>query len=145
MLTREAAQEDLIPLLELYTHLHNNPMPEQSGRLQRLWDGILHDPNHHILVGEGEGKLVCSCVIVIVPNLTRGQRPYALLENVITHPAHRKKGYASGIIAAAIELAQKEGCYKIMLLTGSKEESTLRFYERAGFNSHDKAAFIKWL
>ncbi len=145
MLIREAAQKDLIPLLELYTHLHSNPMPEPNEKLQQLWDGILNDPNHHILVGEREGTLVCSCVIVVVPNLTHGQRPYALIENVITHPAHRKKGYASGAIAASIELAQKEGCYKIMLLTGSKEESTLRFYERAGFNSHDKTAFIKWL
>lgn len=145
MLIREAVQDDLIGLLELYTHLHDNPMPERSIGLQQIWDGILSDPNHHILVGEQEGVLVCSCVVVIVPNLTHGQRPYALLENVITHPVYRKKGYASGAIAAAIELAQNAGCYKIMLLTGSKEESTLRFYERTGFNSHDKTAFIKWL
>ena len=29
-----------------------------------------------------------------------------------------------------------------MLLTGSKEESTLNFYRSAGYNSSDKTAFI---
>ncbi len=145
MLIREAVQEDLFGLLELYTHLHDNPMPELDDGLQRLWEGMLNDQNHHILVGELAGKLVCSCAVVIVPNLTRGQRPYALIENVITHPTHRKKGYASAVLDKAAMIAEKAGSYKIMLLTGAKEEGTLRFYERAGFNSRDKTAFIKWL
>jgi len=33
----------------------------------------------------------------------------------------------------------------MMLLTGSKEEATLKFYEGAGYNSSDKTAFIQWL
>ena len=41
--------------------------------------------------------------------------------------------------------ACESGCYKIMLMTGSKEESTLNFYRRAGYNSEDKTAFITWL
>ena len=40
---------------------------------------------------------------------------------------------------------KKTNCYKMMLLTGSKEERTLRFYENAGYNSSDKTAFIQWL
>jgi hypothetical protein len=31
-----------------------------------------------------------------------------------------------------------------MLLTGSKEQSTLDFYEHAGYNRNDKTAFIQW-
>jgi hypothetical protein len=34
---------------------------------------------------------------------------------------------------------------KLMLLTGSKNENTLNFYRRAGYNSEDKTAFIQWL
>ena len=33
----------------------------------------------------------------------------------------------------------------MMLLTGSKEEATLRFYEKAGYNRKDKTAFVQWL
>jgi hypothetical protein len=29
--------------------------------------------------------------------------------------------------------------------TGSKLDSTLSFYERAGYNKNDKTAFIQWL
>ena len=32
-----------------------------------------------------------------------------------------------------------------MLLTGSKNETTLKFYNKAGYNSLDKTAFIQWL
>ena len=35
--------------------------------------------------------------------------------------------------------------YQMMLLTGSKKQSTLNFYEKAGYNSTDKTAFIQWL
>jgi GNAT superfamily N-acetyltransferase len=45
----------------------------------------------------------------------------------------------------AKELALSENCYKLMLLTGSKNESTLNFYEHAGYNRNDKTAFIQWL
>jgi hypothetical protein len=33
----------------------------------------------------------------------------------------------------------------MMLLTGSKEEKTLDFYKKAGYNSTDKTAFIQWI
>lgn len=53
--------------------------------------------------------------------------------------------WASACLAAARELAARQGCYKIMLMTGSKRESTLRLYERAGYNRQDKTAFVQWL
>ena len=142
---REVEQADLEQLLTLYTQLHGNDMPEFDGKLEPLWNSILSDQNHHIVVGLADGRIVSSCVIVIVPNLTRNQRPYALIENVITHEAHRGQGYATQILDHARQIAERENCYKIMLLTGSKQESTIRFYERAGFNRNDKTGFIQWL
>ena len=142
---REANSADLDSLLQLYTHLHGNPIPAASEELTALWERIIDDRDHHIIVAEEGGMLVSSCVCVIIPNLTHSQRPYAFVENVVTHPDHRKKGMATACLNYAKELAQKEGCYKLMLLTGSKKESTLSFYERAGYNSKDKTAFIQWL
>ena len=144
MRIREINTGDLDGLLTLYTQLHNNPMPEKNAELEALWSRILGDPNHHIVVAEDGGTLVSSCVVVIVPNLTHAQRPYALVENVITDDHYRRHGYATAVLDFAKELAMKENCYKIMLMTGSKEESTLHFYERAGFNRNDKTAYIQW-
>ena len=86
-----------------------------------------------------------SCVCVIIPNLTRNIRPYAFVENVVTREDYRGKGYASECLGFAREIAEKESCYKMMLLTGSKKPETLRFYEKARYNSSDKTAFIQWL
>lgn len=142
---QEAAEDSLSALLELYTQLHDNPLPKIDPAITGIWSRIVADPNHHILLGYCGGKLVSSCVVVIVENLTHNQRPYALVENVITHPAYRNKGYASMLLSTAKAIAIDRSCYKIMLMTGAKNDGTLNFYRRAGYNSNDKTAFIQWL
>lgn len=142
---REITRNDLRGLLELYTYLHEKEVPEIDDKVLGIWETILADPNHHIIVAEEDGKIVSSCVCVIIPNLTRGLRPHAFIENVVTHSEYRKRGLATACLDYAKEIAEREGCYKLLLATGSKEESTLRFYERAGYNRTDKTAFTQWL
>ena len=142
---REIQRIDLKGLLELYMQLHDNPMPEESPELLEKWNRILDDKDHHIIVAEEDGRIVSSCVCVIIPNLTHEQRPYAFVENVITDEAYRGKGLATKCLEYAKDIAFKENCYKMMLLTGSKNPGTLDFYRNAGYNSEDKTAFIQWL
>ena len=142
---REANKNDLKELLELYLYLHEDSIPNQDEHLENTWKQIMEDKNHHLIVNEVDGKIVSSCVCVIIPNLTRNVRPYAFVENVVTHADYRKKGYASECLNYARTIAKNENCYKMMLLTGSKKAETLRFYENAGYNSSDKTAFIQWL
>jgi len=142
---RKAEKDDLCKLLELYTNLHDNHYPLIDDRIENIWSRIISDDNHFILLGHIDNVLVSSCVIVVIENLTRNQRPYAVIENVITHPDYRNCGYASLILSSAKDIAIEKNCYKIMLMTGSKQETTLNFYRRAGYNSEDKTAFIQWL
>lgn len=142
---REINQTELNALLELYTHLHESGVPENSDHLQKTWETICRDENYHIIVCEVDGRIVSSCVCVIILNLTRNIRPYAFVENVVTHSEYRGKGYATACLNYAKDLALAAGCYKIMLLTGSKSKSTLNFYKKAGYNCTDKTAFIMWL
>ena len=142
---REITEKDFDGLMTLYMQLHDNPFPEKSDTVITLWQKIVNDKDHHIVVSEDDGKIVSSCVCVVIPNLTRGQRPYAFIENVITDKDYRKKGLATACLNYAKDIAIKENCYKLMLLTGSKSESTLKFYEQAGYNKNDKTAFIQWL
>ena len=144
-MVREANREDLYALLELYLFLHEDSIPEPGEQLERIWEQIIEDRNHHLIVNEIDGRIVSSCVCVIIPNLTRNVRPYAFVENVVTHADYRGKGYARECLDYAKSLAEQENCYKMMLLTGSKMADTLRFYEKAGYNSSDKTAFIQWL
>ena len=142
---REISENDFDGLLSLYMQLHDNPFPDKDSRITAIWNNILNDKNYHIIVADENGTLVSSCVCVIIPNLTHEQRPYALIENVITDKKYRKKGHATACLNFAREIARRENCYKIMLLTGSKNNDTLRFYEKAGYNRNDKTAFIQWL
>lgn len=144
-MVREAEQSDLDAILQLYLFLHEDSIPEKDEHLRDTWLQIIQDPNHHLIVNEVDGKIVSSCVCVIIPNLTRNIRPYAFVENVVTREDCRGKGYAGECLEFAREIAEKENCYKMMLLTGSKKPETLRFYEKAGYNSSDKTAFIQWL
>ncbi len=144
-MVREAVKKDLDELLHLYLFLHEKDIPEQSQHLQNVWNEIISDKNHHIIVNVVDGRIVSSCVCVIIPNLTRNVRPYAFVENVVTHLECRGKGYATECLNYAREIAKNQNCYKMMLLTSSKEQKTLNFYENAGYNSADKTAFIQWL
>ena len=142
---REANKTDLKQILELYLYLHETCIPEESAHLTETWDKIITDDNHHLIVYELDGKIVSSCVCVIISNLTRNVRPYAFVENVVTHEEYRGKGYATVCLNYARKIAEENNCYKMMLLTGSKKQSILDFYSKAGYNSTDKTAFIQWL
>ena len=142
---REAKQSDLDAILGLYLFLHEDSIPEKDEHLRNTWIQIIQDPNHHLIVNEIDDRIVSSCVCVIIPNLTRNVRPYAFIENVVTHEDYRGNGYAGECLDYAKRIAENENCYKMMLLTGSRKSETLRFYEKAGYNSSDKTAFIQWL
>ncbi|MBO7729501.1 MAG: GNAT family N-acetyltransferase [Lachnospiraceae bacterium] len=142
---REAKIGDRDAILSLYLSLHEDQIPKEDEHLKRTWKQIINDENHHLIICEIDGQIVSSCVCVIIPNLTRNVRPYAFIENVVTHKDHRNKGYATECLKCAKELAQKENCYKMMLLTSSKDPATLHFYEAVGFNCNDKTAFVQWL
>lgn len=144
-MVREIRENELDGLLELYLYLHEDSVPEKTEHVTDTWQAIVGDPNHHIIVNEVDGKIVSSCVCVIIPNMSRGVRPYAFVENVVTHEDYRGRGLATECLNFAKEIAQRADCYKMMLLTGSKKESTHRFYSNAGYNSSDKTAFIQWL
>ena len=124
---------DLEGLLKLYPHL--NPSDEPISRdlaASRLGE-INQLPGSAVLLGLLGDDLVASCTLIIIPNLTNGGKPYALIENVVTDALHRGQGYGTRLLRAAVAAAWEAGCYKVMLLTGSKQPSTLKFYENAGF------------
>lgn len=142
---RLAEENDLNELLRLCSQFRDDPIPERTAELHNLWKEMLSSSYYHVFVAQKDRVLVSSLVLLIIPNLTHGQRPYAVIENVITDSAFRNRGYASALLSAARETAKAQNCYKIMLMTGSKKDSTFRFYEKAGYNRTDKTAFIQWL
>jgi len=146
MLTiREAQAADLDRLLELYSVLFGKSILEKNEETVRIWNHIMTDSMHHVIVAEDDGKLVSTCTCVIIPNLTYDQRPYAVVENIVTHSDHRAQGYATACLQQAQRVAEAANCYKISLATQSKLESTHKFYEKLGYDKDDMTAFTQWL
>lgn len=130
----------------MYKYLNpDDPDLKGTDYITELWRNIFNDPERYYFVIKEDGRLVSTCTLAIIKNLTRSGRPFGLIENVVTHSEYRKRGYGTAILQKAVEIAKDNNCYKVMLLTGRKEESTLRFYERAGFERGIKTGFIKKL
>jgi GNAT superfamily N-acetyltransferase len=145
MIVRHISPEELDALLMLYTHLHREdaPLPEKP-ELDAIWTDIISNPLLHYIVGEWKNEIVSSCTLTIIPNLTRGARPYGLIENVVTNVNNRERGFGTAVLSYALQVAWEANCYKVMLLTGSKEDSMFRFYEGAGFRRGTKTGFIAY-
>ena len=148
LIIRKTTLADAEALHDLYYN-HLTADPPEKPQDMTLWQAKIarfeNDRLYHILVGEINGKIVSSVTLIIIENLTHNLRPYSVIENVVTHADYRGKYYATELMNKASEIAAEHNCYKIMLMTGSKKESTLKFYEKCGFNRNDKTGFIKWI
>ena len=142
---REIRREELPQLLGLYRQLHPDGWVEDGPFAQGIWEQMQKVPGMHVIVAQEDGVLLSTCTLVLVPNLTHEGRPYGLIESVVTDKENRGRGLAGACLLFAKTLAVQENAYKLMLLTGSKKPSTLAFYEKAGYRSDQKTAFVQWL
>ena len=148
MIIRKAKSTDANDLKVLYfEYLTHFPPKEEQDMV--LWENLLDkfekDENMHLLVVEEDGKVVSSVQMAIVEGLTHNVRPFAVIENVVTHMDYRNKGYASALLEKASEIAKEYRCYKVFLETGSNKESTLNFYRNNGFAIDEKHSCLKRL
>lgn len=143
MNVRVLLQEDLDALLQLYTHLHNtdSPLPARS-KVEHIWNETTCSQHIKYFGFFTDGLLTSCCMVSVIPNLTRGCRPYALIENVVTHRGFRRHGQGKAVMLAALEHALSLNCYKVMLMTGRLDEDVFRFYESLGFRRDRKQAFV---
>ena len=134
---------DLPQLLALYQYLNtDDPLLPVDDILQQHWQSILDNDALFYVVARDKDRVVSTCALTIIPNLTRSAQPYGLIENVVTHPNYRKRGIGTQVLKHALDIAWNRNCYKVMLLTGSKNDGTLRFYENAGFIRGEKTGFV---
>ncbi|GAA1596839.1 MULTISPECIES: GNAT family N-acetyltransferase [Kribbella] len=137
---RPARADDLDGVLALYRQLH--PADPSVPDARDTFTTILGRPGLHLYVLVDGDAIVATTYLNLIPNLTRGGAPYAVIENVVVDEARRGTGLGKQIMAATLQAAWDAGCYKVMLQTGSRRESTHAFYRRCGFDPEEKTAYV---
>ena len=139
---REARSGDLDAVLGLYRQMHpNDPVPE-DGSEPATFSQILGSPGLHLFVLELDGVVVATTYLNVIPNMTRGVSPYAVVENVVVDESHRRTGLGRTIMDGTLQAAWDAGCYKAMLMTGSRTPGTHAFYRACGFSPDAKQAYL---
>ncbi len=137
---RPIKHDELSELLRLYSFLNPEDPPLSEDIAKDAWDTIFADKNLNYFVALIDSKIVASCMLAIIPNLTRGGRPFAVMQNVVTDPAYRGRGIASELLSFANEFAWEQKCYQVLLQTGRPE--THDFYRKVGFQDDVKTGFV---
>jgi GNAT superfamily N-acetyltransferase len=133
---------DLAELLLLYRHLNPDDPEIEPNQISELWNEIIKDEMMKIITVKLDDKIVASCVLTMIRNLTRNARPYGLIENVVTHSEYRRNGYGRMALTKAVDYAREKNGYKVMLMTGSKRVEVHKFYKSCGFQKDVKTGFI---
>jgi len=139
---RPAGEGDLGGILRLLRELNPDDPELAADVAQANWLAMLNQSGLIVCVAELAGELVATATLLIVPNLTRNARPYALIENVVTLPTHRRRGFARAVLQFALARAWQANCYKAMLSTSARSSGVLEFYRSCGFVDGIKTGFI---
>jgi len=148
MIIRQAKPEDAQDLKTLYFEFLTHFPPKEEQDMNR-WAEVISrfekSDDRFLLVVEEDGKAVSSVQMAIIEGLTHNVRPFAVVENVVTHGEYQNRGFASALLERATEIAKEFNCYKVFLETGSNKESTLNFYRKNGFVIDEKHSCLKRL
>lgn len=138
---REAGPDDLDAVLRLYRQLHPHD-PVLDATAAGVHRRILETPGLQLFVLQRDGEVVATTYLNVIPNLTRGAAPYAVVENVVVDERLRGTGLGKQVMAATLAVAWAAGCYKALLQTGSRRPSTHAFYRACGFRADDKTGYV---
>ena len=133
MIVRELVNADWDDAQRLYGDLTGDTPIGSSAD----FNAVLAHPGTRIIGAEVEGVVQSMLTLHVLPNVTYGGRPYALIENVVTAAAFRSQGLARKVMEVAIQTAWDADAYKIMLLTG-QDAGARGFYEKLGFRADQK-------
>jgi GNAT superfamily N-acetyltransferase len=136
---RPARDGDLPVVRALLAELHAGDAadlaPDATARAEAAFAAILADPRRRLLLAFLDGAPAGTLDVVVVPNLTRGARPYGVIENVVVAAAARRRGIGGALLDAAVAHARAEGCYKLQLISAARRTAAHAFYEAGGFSA----------
>lgn len=141
---RVATKNDVSGILDLYHQLAlgqattDNDYLSNPEKYQQAFTQIEKFPGQQLLVAEEQGKIVGTLVMLIVPNLSHGALPWAIIENMVVAESYHRKGVGKLLIEYAEAEAKEAGCYKVQLLSDNRRQWAHAFYRAMGFKASAK-------
>jgi GNAT superfamily N-acetyltransferase len=132
---RMATEPDVPRILELYEELTEERHHLSPDYLQRVFAEILSMPGHELLIADEDGVVIGTLVLLVVPNLSHGALPWAIIENMVVDSRYRRRGIGRLLMEYAINQARQSGCYKVQLLSNVKRHEAHQFYRSLGFET----------
>ena len=120
--------------LKLLSHLTESPPLENDVFLQQI--NKIYNNNSKIFIkyfnipSNENFTIIGSVTCFLEPKIIRNARFSAHIEDVVVHKDFRNKGIANYLIKQAIEYANQNNCYKIIL---DCDEKLIPFYNKFGF------------
>lgn len=139
---RTAGVDDFEAIAGLYGQLNRDDPPVSGAAFVRVFEQILGREGLDLLVLELDDSIVGTTYLNVMPNLSRGGHPYAVIENVVIAEHRRGEGLGRRLMDATLTRAWAAGCYKAMLQTGSRNPTTHAFYRACGFADDAKTAYL---
>ena len=115
-------------------------LPSAGTAYVTVFDAILARDGLDLLILEVDGLIVGTTYLNVMPNLSRGGQPYAVIENVVIAEHVRGQGLGRRLMDGTLERAWAAGSYKAMVQTGSRNPNTHAFYRACGFVDDAKTA-----
>src|SRR5262249_54802915 len=115
---------------------------EPKERAERIWAAMLARDGLTVFVAEHESNIVATCMLITAPHLLRAGRQHGFLENVVTHPDHRGRGFGRAVVRAALAAAWEQDCFHVFLQSGRADPRVHRFYENCGFEPGLRTAYV---
>jgi GNAT superfamily N-acetyltransferase len=142
---RLARMGDLDAVVRLLASLHDEKRTDEATPAERdAFERILRQPMRRVLVADLGGRVVGTADVLVVENLSRGVRPWAIVENVVVDPGSRRRGVGGALINAATDFADESGCYKIQLVSNRARVEARSLYRELGFDA-EVEGFRKYL
>jgi len=138
---RTATESDIPRLRELYDQLalggsaDEKQQGEPAGNYSRAFSDINALPGCEVIVAEEKGRIIGTAMLMIVPNLTHGALPWAIVENVVVDSDSRGTGAGKLLMEYISEKSRKAGCYKIQLMSDKRRNEAHKFYQAIGYNA----------
>lgn len=107
-----------------------------AGALTRAdFEGIVRDPQTHLFVLGDDGGQIAGMTTVALYKTPTGQK--AWIEDVVTDPRFRGRGYGRMLVAHALGFVKSQGVRTVMLTTSPARAAANELYRSLGFSRRE--------